>query len=197
MNAVDPERLEVFEDTVKREKDVCWPGEIFPTPAELGKLVSSERRIQKLLDQIQFMGDRIVELNAELRRVSQQSSAVPCECEGEGHLEDDACGQRKRVWRSRCLLASSIQVSKPEDIREWLAETNEEALLLDGFEKALIGIASRCSKPDLAVFSYEKILEILMEEGLSYEEAEEHISFNVAGAWAGEFTPLIMRTEFP
>lgn len=197
MSVVDPERLEVFEDTVKRSEDVCWPGEIFPSPEELGKLVVAARRAKKLEEQIQFMGDRIVELNAEARRMAQQSSAVPCECKGEGHLEDNGYGQQYRVWRARCLLATSIQVSKPEDIREWLAEFNEEALLLDGFEDALIGIASRCSKPDLAVFSYEKILEILMQDGCSYEEAEEHISFNVTGAWAGEFTPLVMRTEFP
>ena len=38
-----------------------------------------------------------------------------------------------------------------DTIREWITSYNEEALPADGFEKAIIGVAERCSQPALAV----------------------------------------------
>ena len=34
-----------------------------------------------------------------------------------------------------------------ETLNEWVAAHNEEALLADGFEDALIGVALRCGEP--------------------------------------------------
>lgn len=80
-------------------------------------------------------------------------------------------------------------------VREHLAEENPEACLADGFDEALIGVARRCSKAPLAVYSVERILEILVGQGLEYEEAVEHFSFNIEGAWVGEGTQLFL-TDF-
>lgn len=74
-----------------------------------------------------------------------------------------------------------------------LAEQNPEALLFDGFEGALVGIARQQNKPPLAVYDREKCLEILCKrDGLTYEEAEECFGFNTEGAWLGPNTPLIL-----
>jgi len=63
-------------------------------------------------------------------------------------------------------------------------------LKADGFDQAIIGIARRCGQPDLVAYSVTKCLEVLMREGLTYEEAVDYFEFNTAGAWVGEETPV-------
>lgn len=76
-------------------------------------------------------------------------------------------------------------------LREWVSEFNEEALLADGFENAIIGVADRCGQPTLVVYDIQKCIEILMKrDGMSEPEAHEFFQFNVSGAWLGEHTPL-------
>jgi hypothetical protein len=83
-----------------------------------------------------------------------------------------------------------------DELRAWVAEINPEALLADGFEDAFVGMAERCGQPSLAVYDAEKCVHILEErDGMDYEEAEEFFSFNVSGAWAGEQTPLFLRSR--
>jgi hypothetical protein len=80
---------------------------------------------------------------------------------------------------------------KPDETRERLAEEAPEALLADGFDTALIGVARRCGQPTLAVYDYELGLQVLMErDGMTREEAIEYMEFNVVGAWVGEHTPI-------
>jgi hypothetical protein len=80
-----------------------------------------------------------------------------------------------------------------EDLREWVARHNEDALLADGFEAAIVGIAERCGQPALVVYDAWKCVEILIErDGMDPEEAMEFFQFNTLGAWAGENTPLYM-----
>jgi len=77
-----------------------------------------------------------------------------------------------------------------EEAKEYVGESG--GLQMDGFDDCIIGVAERCSKQPLLVYDREKIAESLMKDGCSYEEAQEHIDFNMAGAWVGEGTPLIM-----
>jgi hypothetical protein len=87
----------------------------------------------------------------------------------------------------------STDISKKnEKLSEWVASFNEEALLADGLEDALIGVAERCSHPALAVYDAEKCIEIMARRGMDREDAEEFFSFNTLGAWVGEGTPLFL-----
>ena len=63
----------------------------------------------------------------------------------------------------------------------------------EGFEEAVIGVATRCSQPPVIIYSHRKCVEILEREGMTEEEALEHISYNVEGAWIGAGTPMIMH----
>lgn len=75
-------------------------------------------------------------------------------------------------------------------IKERLAEQNPDALLADGFEDALVGISNRFGQPPLALYDYDRCIEILMaRDKMSYEDAVEFFEFNVAGSWVGENTP--------
>ena len=72
----------------------------------------------------------------------------------------------------------------------------EELLLADGFEAALIGTGERCGQPTIAVYDREKCIELLMtRDGMTDEEAVEFFEFNVVGAWVGEQTPIFVDFE--
>lgn len=76
-------------------------------------------------------------------------------------------------------------------LREEIAEINPEALLLDGFDEAIIGMAERINLGPVVAYDVEKILEIMIErDGMTYEEAMEFFNFNIQGAWMGDFTPI-------
>ena len=80
-----------------------------------------------------------------------------------------------------------------DELRDWIADYNPDALLADGFEDAILGVAERCSQDALVVYDAEKCVEILMSrDHLSYEAAQEFFDFNVAGAWVGVHTPLFL-----
>jgi len=69
----------------------------------------------------------------------------------------------------------------------------EGVYTLDGFDEAFIGIGVRCSKDPLPIYSWEKMVEVLVQrDGMDEDEAMEYISFNSLGAWFGEKTPIIM-----
>jgi hypothetical protein len=72
-------------------------------------------------------------------------------------------------------------------------ETDEEIMLMDGFEEAFIGFSRRCGQPTLATYSFNKMLQVLINrDNMDVMEAEEYISYNCAGAWMGELTPVIL-----
>lgn len=80
-------------------------------------------------------------------------------------------------------------------IRERLAELNPSALFADGFDDALVGIVQQFNRY-LALYDYEKCVDVLVKDDMSRDEAEEHMSFNVTGAWVGESTPcFLIRNE--
>ena len=76
-------------------------------------------------------------------------------------------------------------------VKEFLAEMNPEALLFDGFEEALIGVASQFSNGPLALYDRDKCIDVLVRDGMTWEQAEEYFSFNTEGAYLGPNTPII------
>lgn len=88
---------------------------------------------------------------------------------------------------------------KTEDVNwlEHMDEYNSEALRIGSagdhrFDEAIIGIGLRCAQPAVFVYSYEKIVRVLVQDGLDRDEAEEYVSFNIIGAWMGPHTPIVM-----
>jgi len=67
-----------------------------------------------------------------------------------------------------------------------------ETLYADGFEAALIGIGQQFNR-ELAIYDYDKCIEILMSDGMSFDDAIEYMDFNVTGAWVGDHTPVFLR----
>ena len=94
------------------------------------------------------------------------------------------------------------------DIKESISERNPEALLADGFDEAIIGMAERINLGPVVAYSVEKIIEILMNdmeiseeeledgetiESRKYSDALEYFEYNITGAWMGEFTPVFIE----
>jgi len=74
----------------------------------------------------------------------------------------------------------------------------EEAgvILFDGMEDAFIGLAERFEEGGhryFAVYSYRKMVESLVADGMDDTDAMEYLEFNTVGLYAGPGTPAIMR----
>lgn len=80
-----------------------------------------------------------------------------------------------------------------EQIEELLSENEDPILLMDGFDPAFIGLSKRINEPTLAVYSWEKMVDVLVNrDGMELDEAIEFIDYNCLGAWVGELTPIIV-----
>ena len=74
-----------------------------------------------------------------------------------------------------------------------LAEEHDcDFLIAEGFDEAIIGVGERAGCTPILVYDREKCLAILMLDGATLEEAEEHFELNVLGAWVGESTPIFV-----
>jgi len=81
-----------------------------------------------------------------------------------------------------------------DDINWYLEQTDQTAVLMDGFEHAIIGFSQRINEPLLAVYNHERMIQTLMQrDGMTYQEADEYIEYNCIGAWIGEQTPIIVK----
>lgn len=81
---------------------------------------------------------------------------------------------------------------KRQMVDEYFHNTDSEALVIDGMDSAIIGVAQQFTNDPLVAYSMTKIIGCLTEQGMSYEEALEYFSFNIQGAWMGEATPIIV-----
>ena len=83
-----------------------------------------------------------------------------------------------------------------DDIDEFIgtvvSEEEAEVIVPDELDGAFVGIAGEDSSPR-AVYSIEKSIKILMEDGMSEEEATEYFWYNVAGT-KGDNMPLFINT---
>lgn len=96
---------------------------------------------------------------------------------------------------SELLVKEKGMTTTREQISDYFEEMDESVLLMDGFEDAFIGYSQRINDPILAVYSYDKMVDVLMSrDGMDYDEATEYIDFNCVGAYVGEQTPIIVRS---
>jgi len=70
---------------------------------------------------------------------------------------------------------------------------DNECLIADGFDDALIGISAGMNP--VAVYDHDLCVDILIKEGMTDEEAVEHMNFNVTGAYVGDKTPVFVYTN--
>ena len=64
---------------------------------------------------------------------------------------------------------------------------DEEILKADGFDEAIIGIDENTMR---LIYSVEKCIKILMNQGMDELDAVEYFEYNVSGSYVGEKTPI-------
>ena len=75
-----------------------------------------------------------------------------------------------------------------------IAEVNQDALLADGLEDALVGWTVNHHRLGVAIYDADKCVNILVErDGMTPEGAEEFLEFNTYGAYVGENGPMFVR----
>jgi hypothetical protein len=79
---------------------------------------------------------------------------------------------------------------------EDINEQAEGAILLDGFNDAIIGIVEEFGNGPRVLYSKNKILQTLEDrDGMSPFEAIEFYDYNILGLFAGEQNPIFLITE--
>jgi hypothetical protein len=77
------------------------------------------------------------------------------------------------------------------EIVDALEEQDIEALSADGFESACVGF---CYLPwnneHALIYDREACINILVDQGMTHDQAEEYFQFNVEGAYVGPGTPI-------
>ena len=56
-----------------------------------------------------------------------------------------------------------------------MEEHHDPVMHANGFEGAVIGVAKRCGETPVVIYSHHKCIEILEGQGMTEEEAMEHI----------------------
>ena len=72
---------------------------------------------------------------------------------------------------------------------EVLAE--EECLTADGFDAALVGCTYGANV--VAVYDIQRMIEVLVNEGMDHDDAVEFLEYNVVSAYLGDKTPLYVN----
>lgn len=78
-------------------------------------------------------------------------------------------------------------------LKDFLMEMTDEVVIADGLSDAFVGLAQVGSESKtVAVYDSVKIIRILMEQGLTQDEAVEYYEYNILGAYVGEATPIYL-----
>lgn len=69
---------------------------------------------------------------------------------------------------------------------------DETFLKADGFDDCILGVDENTMN---LVYSVQKCIDKLVDDGFSFEDAIEYFEFNVKGAYVGEKTPIYCTDE--
>lgn len=82
-----------------------------------------------------------------------------------------------------------------KNIRQDLVDlyNDEELLFADGFDDCIIGVTSGFDSAYKIAYDMGKIIDKLVADGMTSEEAEEYFDYNILGAYVGDRTPLYVN----
>ena len=65
-------------------------------------------------------------------------------------------------------------------------------LIIPGADAAILGVVQRCGQAPFVVYDPDKLVAHFMGQGMTEEEAQEWVTFNIKGAWVGDGTPGVL-----
>tara|TARA_R110001599_G_scaffold65898_1_gene186150 strand:+ start:817 stop:1077 length:261 start_codon:yes stop_codon:yes gene_type:complete len=84
-----------------------------------------------------------------------------------------------------------MKLSKRDAVIELVDLSGQTALFADGYDDAIIGV--ELDYEPRVVYDQNKIIDILMADGMTDEEAQEFFDFNIAGSYVGKQTPIYVQ----
>ncbi len=86
---------------------------------------------------------------------------------------------------------------EPTSIRDIIQEQypDVELLLMDPIEydKAVLGVCEGFGGKCMIAYDYDKVIEVNVSMGMTYEEAVDFFEYNQIGAYVGEHTPVFIN----
>jgi hypothetical protein len=79
-----------------------------------------------------------------------------------------------------------------DEIDDLAGNTETPVMKMDGYDDCVIGLARIFNGSPFLVYDHEKIIQKLMKDGMTREEANEFHEFNQVGAWVGDGTPAFL-----
>jgi hypothetical protein len=73
-----------------------------------------------------------------------------------------------------------------------LAEEYPDLLRMDGFDDAILGVVERIGLQTVC-YDLNKVIAILMKQGMDEQDAWDWYQFNMLGAWVGEATSVFLE----
>lgn len=68
-----------------------------------------------------------------------------------------------------------------------------DMMIMNGFDDCIIGVCYRFGQEPILAYDVSKIIDTLMGDGMSEDEALEYYNFNQIGAWIGDTTPCFVE----
>lgn len=83
-------------------------------------------------------------------------------------------------------------------IREQILEVYGEVAFLEPeiYDSAIIGVSESCNRQPVIAYDRDVILEILVSDGMSFDEALEFYEYNMLGTYIGVSTPTFIDQSF-
>ena len=100
-------------------------------------------------------------------------------------------GGSQRVWQDEAIWRHVSKLCH-------LCKDDEAMIKYEGYDEAILGPAfiwRDRQQVQVLVYDAEKIVEILMRDGIDAEEAREYIEFNIEGGYLGVTTPVLVWSQ--
>lgn len=76
--------------------------------------------------------------------------------------------------------------------RELLDDIYPDLVWMDEYDECIAGVCERFGQDPILIYDKEKVLERLVADGMTPDEAIEFWEFNQIGAWVGDQTPCFL-----
>ena len=75
-----------------------------------------------------------------------------------------------------------------------ILEQYEGLVRMEGFDDCILGVSTRFGQEPIVAYDYNKVIEHLMGDGMTHEDAIDYFEFNQIGSWVGDRTPCFIET---
>lgn len=78
--------------------------------------------------------------------------------------------------------------------KEWLNIVIDEGCITwTGCDDAIVGIGQRLGSQPVVIYDEELLIKVFVDNGMTYQEAQEWVDVNIINSYVGEQTPIVMN----